>query len=49
MRRQLMKTKNNYYSSEKILSISAIFIVVASIVIGTWQGIETRSHNCLSV
>ncbi|MCD4773094.1 MAG: hypothetical protein K8R41_06895 [Bacteroidales bacterium] len=44
-----MKTKNNHYSSEKILSISAIFIAVVSIVIGIWQGIETRKHNRLSV
>ena len=44
-----MKKKTNHYSSEKILSISAIFIAVVSITIGIWQGIETRKHNRLSV
>jgi len=36
-------------SSDKIVSISAIIIAVASIVVTTWQGLETRRHNRLSV
>ena len=36
-------------SSEKILSISAIIIALASIFISIWEGIEIRKHNRLSV
>ncbi len=40
------KTKIN---SEKIVSVSAIVIAVASIVVTIWQGMEMRKHNRLSV
>lgn len=35
--------------TDKVLSISAIVIAIASIVISTWQGIENRNHNRLTV
>ena len=37
------------FSSELIISISAIIIAVVSVVVTVWQGIETRRHNRLSV
>jgi hypothetical protein len=37
------------FSSEKIISISAIIIALASIFIAVWEGIEIRNHNRLSV
>ncbi|NOX88762.1 MAG: hypothetical protein GXO77_07030 [Calditrichaeota bacterium] len=36
-------------STDTIVSLSAIIIALASIVVTTWQGIETRKHNRLSV
>ena len=36
-------------ASEKIMSISAIIIAVASIVVTIWEGQEIRHHNRLSV
>lgn len=36
-------------TSEKVVSISAIIIAMASIFITLWQGIEMRNHNRLSV
>ena len=36
-------------TSEKIVSMSAIIIAIASIFITFWQGIEMRNHNRLSV
>lgn len=44
-----MSLKDFNISSEKILSISAIIIAVASISVAVWEGIETRKHNLLSV
>ena len=35
--------------TDKILSLSAIIIAVASIFISVWQGIESRNHNRLAV
>ena len=35
--------------TDKILSISAIVVAVASIIISVWQGIENRHHNRLAV
>ena len=36
-------------ASEKIMSISAIIIAIASIVVTIWEGTEIRHHNRLSV
>ncbi len=35
--------------SDRIVSLSAIIIAVASIIVTVWQGFETRRHNRLSV
>lgn len=35
--------------SEKVLSISAIVIAIASIIVTIWEGVEVRQHNRLSV
>jgi hypothetical protein len=37
------------FSTDKILSVSAIIIAIASIFVAIWQGIETRKHYRLSV
>jgi hypothetical protein len=37
------------FTSEKILSLSAIVIALASIAIAIWEGVEIRKHNRLSV
>jgi hypothetical protein len=37
------------FSSDKVLSISAIIIALASIFISVWEGFEIRKHNRLSV
>ncbi len=44
-----MKETPKRFSSEAIISISAIIIAIASIFISVWQGLETRKHNRLSV
>ncbi len=44
-----MNKRISKISSDTIVSISAIIIALASIVVTTWQGIETRKHNRLSV
>ncbi|MBN2093128.1 hypothetical protein JW964_26125 [candidate division KSB1 bacterium] len=36
-------------SSDKILSLSAIIIALASVVVTIWEGAEIRKHNRLSV
>ena len=36
-------------SSDNIVSLAAIVIAIASIVVTVWQGMETRRHNRLSV
>ena len=40
---------NRKFSSDLIVSISAIVIALASIIVAVWQGIENRNHNRLSV
>ncbi len=35
--------------TDKILSISAMVVAVASIVVSVWQGVENRNHNRLAV
>ncbi len=42
-------SKGQKLSSDTIVSVSAIVIALASIIVTTWQGIETRKHNRLSV
>ncbi|MBN1999733.1 hypothetical protein JW935_19415 [candidate division KSB1 bacterium] len=37
------------FFSEKVVSVSAIIIAVASIVVTIWEGMEIRHHNRLSV
>ncbi len=45
----MLKRGKIRFSSEAVLSLSAVAIAVASIFISVWQGLETRKHNRLSV
>ncbi len=44
-----MRLKKFYISPDRILSLSAILIALASISVAVWEGIETREHHRLSV
>lgn len=44
-----MAKHKNKYSSDTIVSLAAIVIAIASIVVTVWQGMESRRHNRLSV
>ena len=44
-----MASNKRKISSDTVVSLSAIIIAIASIVVTIWQGIENRNHNRLSV
>jgi hypothetical protein len=44
-----MKRKQTKFNADRILSVSAIVIALASVGVSVWEGYETRLHNRLSV
>lgn len=44
-----MGFKDTHFSSDRVLSISAIIIALVSIFVAVWEGLETRKHYRFSV